>query len=65
MRNKGRIKLVKINKQILNVAKRIDNPRPAVYLSPWEIKVSGLPQADHKPNHTSRFKLKRVLVCFS
>jgi len=26
----------------------MDNPRAAVFLSPWEIKVSGLPQADHK-----------------
>jgi len=41
----------------------MDNPRVAVYLSPWEIKVSGLPQADHKHNRTPRFKLKRVLVC--
>ena len=62
MRNK-RIKLVKSNKQIRNVAKRMDNPRAAVFLSPWEIKVSGLPQADHKHNRTSRFKIKRVLVC--
>jgi len=41
----------------------MDNPRAAIFLSPWEIKVSGLPQADHKHNRTSRFKLKRVLVC--
>lgn len=41
----------------------MDNPRAAVYFSPWEIKVSGLPQADHKHNRTSRFELKRVLVC--
>lgn len=63
MRNKRRIKLVKSNKQIRNVAKRMDNPRAAVFLSPWEIKVSGLPQADHKHNRTSRLKLQRVLVC--
>jgi hypothetical protein len=63
VRNKRRIKLVKSNKQIRNVAKRMDNPRAAVFLSPWEIKVSGLPQADHKHNLASHFKLKRVLVC--
>ena len=57
-------KLVKkINKQIWNVAKRMDNPRAGVYLSPWDIKVSGLPQADHKHNRTFRFTLRRVLVC--
>lgn len=41
----------------------MDNPRAGVYLSPWDIKVSGLPQADHKHNRTFRFTLKRVLMC--
>jgi hypothetical protein len=44
-------------------SQRMDNPRAAGYLSPWEIKVSGLPQADHKHNRRPRFKIQRVLGC--
>jgi hypothetical protein len=63
VRNKRKIKLVKSQPANMKRSQWMDNPRVAVYLSPWEIKVSGLPQADHKHNRTSRFKLKRVLVC--